>query len=80
MVAATAGGLGLVIHFVRLFGDPDQWAYYVLGVWGLGYTGLVIIGALLSSTDPERRLTATQARRLNWVQVGLMFAILSVLP
>lgn len=79
-VAMIAGGVGLLIHFVQVFGHPHQWAYYIIGVWGLGYTGLVIIGALLSSTDPERRLTATQARLLNYTQVGLMFAILAVLP
>jgi hypothetical protein len=79
-VAMIAGGLGLAIHFIHVFGRPEQWAYYILGVWGLGYTGLVIVGALLSSTDPERRLTATQALRLNWIQVGFMFAMLSVLP
>ncbi len=79
-VGVVLGVAGLVIHFFHFFGRPHQWQFYALGSWGLAYTGLAIVGALLFAANPENRLTPTQSRVINGIQVGFMFAVLAVSP
>lgn len=71
---------GLLVHIARGFGRPQSWEYYVLGFWGLAYTGLLIVAALLFAIDRNRRLAPFWSRTINALQCGFMFFLIAVLP
>ena len=80
VVATSAAMVAWVFHHTSLLGRPHQWLYYAVAVLALGVIGYATVRALLLAAEPGRKLTPTQARRLNMVQVGLMFVVIAALP
>lgn len=85
LAGMTAVGLllavaGLLVHITRALGKPQRWEYWALGLWGLAYTGLLIVGALLFAIDRNRRLSPLWAVTINTLQCGFMFFLIAVLP
>jgi hypothetical protein len=71
---------GLVVHFAAALGHPQQWEYYVLGLGGFLYTGFVIVAVLVLASNPDRRLSPSWVRALNFVQCLFVFFLIAVLP
>jgi hypothetical protein len=80
LVGLLAAVGGLALHFLHVFGHPRQAEYYALGFWGLIYTGVMIVGALLLATDPRNQLPPWCIGAINAVQCLFMVALIAVLP
>ena len=80
VVAIGAAIVGWVVHHVAVLGRPHQWLYFVVAILALGVIGFATVVALLLAAKPDRQLAASEARRLSWVQVGLMAVMIAALP
>jgi hypothetical protein len=80
VVATGAAIAGWVFHHEYVLGHPHQWLYYALAILALGVIGFTTVAALLLAAEPDRQLTAVEARRLSWVQVVLMAIMIAALP
>lgn len=80
VVATIAAIVAWVFHHTSLLGRPHQWLYYAVAILALAVVGYATVRALLLAAEPERKLTPNEARRLNMVQVALMFVVIAALP